>query len=73
MNRSGIRNNFKDLYLHVHVKSLVPKRYIISMFVYLRKMQSMLGIYWKMHYNFFRFWLIKSRWIEQLGSNLAGL
>jgi hypothetical protein len=31
-----------------YMKSLVPKRYI-SIFVYLRKMQSKFGIYWKMH------------------------
>jgi hypothetical protein len=58
---------------HLKVRrSLVPKRYK-SIFVYSRKMQSKFEIYWEMHYKNFRFWLIKSRWFEQLGYNLADL
>jgi hypothetical protein len=29
-------------------------------------MQSKFEIYWEMHLKFFRFWLINSRWFEQV-------
>jgi hypothetical protein len=44
-----------------------------SIFVYSRKMQSKFEIYWEMYLIFLIFWLIKSRWFEQLGYNLADL
>jgi hypothetical protein len=57
---------------HVHTFELEEfdsKKCYKSIFVYSRKMQSKFGIYWAMHYKLFIFWLIKSRWFEQLGYN----
>jgi hypothetical protein len=48
-----------------HLKNLIPKCNI--------SMQSSLVFIGKCIRIFFRFWLIKSRWFEQLGYNLADL